>query len=430
MRYKKERVKHSLAVFLVLLMIFSTLQVSPQKVRAAVKSPTETTYKGEGYEVNFKVTSSWTGAFNADVTIKNTSDAVIDNWAIGFSMPYEITNIWNGVVKSKEDGMYIIKNAGSNQDIAAGNSVSFGFSAKASGEIMLPDKFDMLCYEEVVAQDKYEVSFRVTSDWGQAFNGEITIKNVSDAAIEDWKLEFDFDRKIDRFWTANIIKSEGNRYCIKNAGYNANINPGQSVTLGFSGSPGNVKVQPINYQLSQIVTTPSKVDLEKDTDSDGLPDFWEKQLGTSITKTDTDGDGLSDYEEVYLSATDPLKLDTDNNGINDGDEDADKDGLSNLQEKKLGAKINVSDTDSDGLKDGEEVNKYGTSPVKVDTDEDSLTDYEEVTLGLDPLKLMTDGVTPDAKRTFAQTLGKDSFEEALVSGDELITPSISGNVTG
>ena len=411
-------------------MIFSTLQLSPQKVRAAAKSPTETTYKGEGYEVNFKVTSSWTGAFNTDVTIKNTGDAVIDNWAIDFSMPYEITNIWNGVVKSKEDGTYVIKNAGSNQDIAAGNSVSFGFSAKATGEIILPDKFDMLCYEEVVAQDKYEVSFRVTSDWGQAFNGEITIKNVSDEAIEDWKLEFDFDRKIDRFWTANIIKNEGNHYSIKNAGYNANINPGQSVTLGFSGSPGNVKVQPLNYQLSQIVTTPSKVDLEKDTDSDGLPDFWEKQLGTSITKTDTDGDGLSDYEEVYLSATDPLKLDTDNNGINDGDEDADKDGLSNLQEKKLGAKINVSDTDSDGIKDGEEVNKYGTSPVKVDTDEDTLTDYEEVTLGLDPLKPMTDGATPDAKRTFAQTLGKDSFEEALVSGDELITPSISGNVSG
>ena len=74
-------------------------------VQAAKKdenSTQSTVYKGEGYEVTFTVTSQWAEAFNADVTIKNTSNKVIDNWAIGFFMPYEITKVWNGVETPSE----------------------------------------------------------------------------------------------------------------------------------------------------------------------------------------------------------------------------------------------------------------------------------------------------------------------------------------
>ena len=35
-----------------------------------------------------------------------------------------------------------------------------------------------------------------------------------------------------------------------------------------------------------------------DTDSDGLSDAEEENLGTNLNSTDSDGDGLSDYEEV------------------------------------------------------------------------------------------------------------------------------------
>ena len=39
----------------------------------------------------------------------------------------------------------------------------------------------------------------------------------------------------------------------------------------------------------------------------------------------------------------------------------------------------TADTDGDGLKDGEEVTKYKTDPLKADTDADGLKDGEEVT---------------------------------------------------
>lgn len=57
-----------------------------------------------------------------------------------------------------------------------------------------------------------------------------------------------------------------------------------------------------------------------DTDSDGLSDDYEKQIGTDPNKNDTDGDGLMDGEELDKWGTDPKLYDTDGDGIKDGSE--------------------------------------------------------------------------------------------------------------
>ena len=41
---------------------------------------------------------------------------------------------------------------------------------------------------------------------------------------------------------------------------------------------------------------------------------------TDPLKADTDGDGLSDYDEIMKFKTDPLKADTDGDGISDYDQ--------------------------------------------------------------------------------------------------------------
>lgn len=43
---------------------------------------------------------------------------------------------------------------------------------------------------------------------------------------------------------------------------------------------------------------------KKDTDNDGLPDCYEKTIGTSPADVDSDGDGLTDYDEVVVKAFD------------------------------------------------------------------------------------------------------------------------------
>ncbi|MDE5937247.1 MAG: hypothetical protein K2G83_07565, partial [Ruminococcus sp.] len=74
----------------------------------------------------------------------------------------------------------------------------------------------------------------------------------------------------------------------------------------------------------------------KDSDGDRLPDCVEQYFGTDAALADTDGDMLDDYYEIFITKTNPLKLDSDDNGISDGDEDFDQDGLSNFIEYTIG----------------------------------------------------------------------------------------------
>jgi hypothetical protein len=65
-----------------------------------------------------------------------------------------------------------------------------------------------------------------------------------------------------------------------------------------------------------VATTPG------DTDGDGLEDAIEFELGTDPYTLDTDQDGLTDGDEYYVFATGTLNPDSDGDGILDGDEAA------------------------------------------------------------------------------------------------------------
>lgn len=160
----------------------------------------------------------------------------------------------------------------------------------------------------------------------------------------------------------------------------------------------------------------------KDTDGDGLPDCVEQYMGSNPELTDTDEDGLDDYYEVFVTYTAPANPDSDNNGVNDGNEDFDEDGLTNLEEYILTTDPWNEDSDGDGIKDGEEINTYGTDPLKKDTDDDGLEDNDEIYLGTDPTNPDTDGngiLDGDEKfyQTFTHIVENEdcAVEEVIVS---------------
>lgn len=97
---------------------------------------------------------------------------------------------------------------------------------------------------------------------------------------------------------------------------------------------------------------------------------------------DNDNDGMLDSWE--------LKNGLDPSNAADASQDADNDGLTNLQEFNLNYDPNNPDMDDDGLLDGREV-ELGSDPYVQDSDRDGLLDGEEDTMGLDPTTQDSDG---------------------------------------
>ena len=172
-----------------------------------------------------------------------------------------------------------------------------------------------------------------------------------------------------------------------------------------------------------------------DHDGDGLLDGFEVQYGFNplvdegAAGLDPDGDGLTNLQEQSYG-TNPHDTDSDNDGVDDNDEiaqgrnpavneaaimaiitmlllddcvDTDGDGLDDCFEQQIGTNPNLTDSDTDGLTDYEEVNYDGnpasynpyhsvTNPAgtdldanESDTDGDGYSDQAEITAGADPL---------------------------------------------
>lgn len=113
-------------------------------------------------------------------------------------------------------------------------------------------------------------------------------------------------------------------------------------------------------------TKTSSLPGEADSDEDGLPDpiedknrngVWDREEGeTSAALADSDGDGLNDWAETHGDGifhpgvdTDPLNPDTDGDGVLDGQEDANGDGI---WDGYLGeSNPLLIDSDADGFND-------------------------------------------------------------------------------
>ena len=141
-----------------------------------------------------------------------------------------------------------------------------------------------------------------------------------------------------------------------------------------------------------------------DTDGDHLPNALEWYFETDSDNIDTDGDMLDDYYEIFTLMTDPTKVDTDDNGVSDFDEDMDGDNVSNGIEYKFGTNPEIRDTDRDNLTDGDEIYIYQTNPLNPDSDDDQICDGDEIVLGTDPNVL-----TQNTKDSFRKVFSPSDF---------------------
>ncbi len=247
----KKRMKRLVSGLLAVAMVLTTFGVNTKT--ASAEERTMQNYVYEGYEVDFAVTDAWDGAFNAEVKLANTGDAEICDWALTFEFAHEIQNLWNATVVEHTGNNYVIKNADWNANIKPGEGVAFGMTVLCDGEIALPESFSFVMEEESVTAQSYSAEFTLYSDWGTGCNGAIILSNLTEEPIENWRLEFDYDREIVDIANAVIVSHEQGHYVIKNAEFNADIAANSSVHISIVAGEGAAEERPENFTMQQTV---------------------------------------------------------------------------------------------------------------------------------------------------------------------------------
>lgn len=336
----------------------------------------------ESAEFLFEIQDQWDTGFVATVSATNTSDEALEAWRLSFNGNFEITNLWNANRLEAEEG-FLVENDVTTTPIAKGETKAFGFQGEiASGEA--PDVSDFVLTSVVIdtEAEQPDISDILDEHLILCFGKYIEEENAVDiycSSTAEGIISI-YEKNDDGDWTKIADVESGNSYKYE---INEDFSVKQIKAVQET-DKGTIESEPFAIERTENGYTCTWLD----RDNDGLPDYAESIYKTDPENPDTDGDGLTDYEEVYITGTDPLKYDTNENGINDADDD----------------------NDGDGLSDGDEVNKYDTDPLKSDSDEDTLTDGDEIAVGLDPNNPQTFGV-PDAEYKFEQTISADS--EAL-----------------
>ena len=125
---------------------------------------------------------------------------------------------------------------------------------------------------------------------------------------------------------------------------------------------------------------------------------------TRADKLDSDGDGYGDivennsgsWTDTTATGSNPADSDTDNDGLEDGDENPDL-TFPGSSVVPTNSNPNIADTDTDGLNDGIEVN-LGTKPAETDSDGDTYADKVEVLNGSSPTQV---GSVPASTAVYA-----------------------------
>lgn len=169
------------------------------------------------------------------------------------------------------------------------------------------------------------------------------------------------DDRIERGEAHWTFDDQGNRNLVTTGG---------QIWAGVKNGPDGDEGEPRPELIGGTFTSDPN---RKDTDGDGLDDLGEYMNGfnngagfisnpSDPHSRDTDGDRISDLDEVR-NGTNPNIWDTDRDGLSDGFEDKNQNGIVDLGETNPLA----ADTDGDGVNDGTEANNGGNPANAADS---------------------------------------------------------------
>ena len=439
---KKESKRVTALTMSAMLMLNITATAVPVSAESGSK-----VYTHDGYTVEYTIKNEWTGNQNIEVTITNTGDDVLSGWAMGYNAFGEIGGLWNAKIYGHQGTEYILSSAGYNDELAPGQSTNFGYTLTGD-KFKIPQNI-VNCAERVDITEGYNVYYNITGDYGDTYQAEMVIENLSDTDINAWQLNFDGNASIDNLWNGKLLENNNGSFKVKNAENNSVIAAGGSASFNFSGrklaeEAGSDVIEtsaPATEPAAEttVVTDVSETDIavgESETESISESEFVTEREAVTESATVIEQESETKTEVVFgnfklTGVIIPMEFDFEI----DPEIDSDEDGLPDYLEKEIGTDRYNADTDGDGLPDGYEYFTLGTDPKKADSDdngvsdadedfdEDRLTNLEEYELGTDPFSKDTDydGLSDydEVKIHNTDPLKYDTDGDKVSDGDEI-----------
>jgi Cellulose binding domain./von Willebrand factor type A domain. len=206
----------------------------------------------DGVTVTYRTDATWTGGYNGSITITNNSGREITDWGMTFDMNAPIAGFWNASITNAENGKYTIKDGGWNNRIAAGQSITIGFTATGYNMVS-PTNFRV--FERKPQTNNGSTAactaeFKTTSSWNGGCVGELVITNTSNTALTNWRLTFTCSGHVNSVWNGRLLTQSGTTYTVGDDGSHPSIAPGAMIRIGINLNANGADAYPKDLSVS------------------------------------------------------------------------------------------------------------------------------------------------------------------------------------
>lgn len=315
------------------------------------------------------------------------------------------------------------------------------------------------CSCRSVEEASFTAEVKTINKWSGHSNIEITFKNTGTETIHDWYFTFDFNYKIENPYNCRVIENKDNLYTIGNNDWNQDIQPGKTVTIGFTAASkdgSDIKDMPTFYLLNTETVTLKSGDLTYKYEEYSN---WSSGFNGALILTNKTKETIKDWT-ITFGANRPItqadsSVFTDNSDgtytiTNDGNNQNIAKGQSyrigiqggannpskafeltdfTATAKKMALKL-TDDKDKNGIADVLEVDFNGTvtvTPTETPTSTPTATNIPSVTSS--PTATNTPTVTPSATSKPTATVTSTPKPTVTATSTPTVTPSATTKPT-
>ena len=141
---------------------------------------------------------------------------------------------------------------------------------------------------------KGEITFN--GKWQDGSNGELILTNISSETLHNWIVSFEYAGEITTIWNATIESHEGNRYVIKNLGWNQDLIAGASVKIGFVAAGKESASEPSKYH---VLSTQKISEIAHYEIVFNKTNSWDNQMTGEIKITNQSSTNIEDWQVVF-----------------------------------------------------------------------------------------------------------------------------------